>query len=95
MPLFPTFPPFFRRYYQRLPAREIKNIDTKINNSDEFIESSSIKEKNADLNPHFFNFLGITLQSDDILILFLLFFLYNEGVEDDILYIILILLLIG
>lgn len=95
MPLFPTFPPFFRRYYQRLPAREIKNINTKINNSDEFIESSSIKEKNADLNPHFFNILGITLQSDDILILFLLFFLYNEGVEDDILYIILILLLIG
>ena len=36
---------------------------------------------------------GIKLFLDDIIIIFLLFFLYNEGVKDDILFIILFLLL--
>ena len=39
--------------------------------------------------------LGIKLYLDDIIILGLLFFLYNEGVKDDILFITLILLLLS
>ena len=39
--------------------------------------------------------LGIKLFFDDILIIGLLFFLYSEGVKDDLLFIVLILLLLG
>lgn len=39
--------------------------------------------------------LGIKLYFDDILIIGLLFFLYSEGVKDDFLFIVLILLLLG
>lgn len=38
---------------------------------------------------------GIKLYSDDILIMGLLFFLYTEGVKDEMLFICLILLLLG
>lgn len=39
--------------------------------------------------------LGIKLYSDDLLIIGLLFFLYTEGVKDELLFICLILLLLG
>ena len=39
--------------------------------------------------------LGIKLYLDDIIILCLLFFLYNEGVKDDMLFLSLILLLLN
>lgn len=42
-----------------------------------------------------FEILGIELYLDDIIILGLLFFLYQEGVQDEMLYISLILLLIS
>lgn len=42
-----------------------------------------------------FEILGIMLYLDDIIILGLLFFLYKEGVQDELLYIVLIMLLIG
>ncbi len=41
-----------------------------------------------------FQFLGITLYIDDIIIIFLLLFLYFEGVKDQFLFISLILLLL-
>lgn len=41
----------------------------------------------------FFNIFGFSLHIDDLLILALLFFLYQEGIEDMYLYIALILLL--
>ncbi len=42
-----------------------------------------------------FEILGIQLYLDDIIILGLLFFLYQEGVQDEMLYIALILLLLS
>lgn len=42
-----------------------------------------------------FNVFGIWLYLDDIIILGLLFFLYQEGVQDEMLFIVLILLLLG
>lgn len=42
-----------------------------------------------------FEILGIKLYSDDILLLCLIFFLYNEGVQDQYLFIALILLLLS
>jgi hypothetical protein len=42
-----------------------------------------------------FQFFGITLYFDDILLICLLIFLYNEGVKDQFLFISLILLLLS
>lgn len=58
----------------------------------------SKKEKNdasfSD-NTVFFEILGIKLYFDDLLIICLIFFLYTEGVNDQILFIALILLLLS
>ena len=51
---------------------------------------------NKDTNDNvFFEILGIKLSYDDILLIFLIFFLYTEGVKDDFLFIALVLLLIS
>ena len=42
-----------------------------------------------------FSFFGIDLHYDDILLICLLIFLYNEGVQDQLLFIVLILLLLS
>ena len=42
-----------------------------------------------------FEIFGITLHFDDVLLICLLFFLYNEGVNDQFLFISLILLLLS
>ena len=42
-----------------------------------------------------FNLFGIDLFFDDILLICLIFFLYQEGVKDDWLFIVLVLLLLG
>lgn len=44
-------------------------------------------------NDNAFDVLGLSLHFDDLLIICLLFFLYNEGVYDTMLFIFLILLL--
>lgn len=46
-------------------------------------------------NNNCFEIFGITLYFDDILIICLLFFLYNEGVKDQLLFMSLILLLLS
>ena len=48
-----------------------------------------------DIESPIFEIMGIQLYLDDIIILGLLFFLYQEGVQDEMLYIALILLLLG
>lgn len=48
-----------------------------------------------DIETPIFEVFGIQLYLDDIIILGLLFFLYQEGVQDEMLYIALILLLIS
>lgn len=48
-----------------------------------------------DIESPIFEIMGIQLYLDDIIILGLLFFLYQEGVQDEMLYIALILLLLS
>ena len=53
-------------------------------------------DKSADIDEeNFFDFFGIKLSFDDLLILALLFFLYKEETKDPYLYISLILLLLS
>lgn len=55
-------------------------------------QAQSQKEKE---NAPIFEIFGIKLYFDDLLIIALLFFLYEEGVEDNLLFISLILLLLS
>lgn len=61
------------------------NLDNKKNNSNKTDNSSN----------YFFELFGLKLYFDDILLICLIFFLYQEGVKDDELFISLILLLLS
>ena len=50
---------------------------------------------NSDLNTPILEILGIKLYLDDLIIIGLLFFLYKEDVQDELLFFILILLLLS
>ena len=52
------------------------------------------KEKHQSDNVPVFNLLGINLYFDDVLLILVIFFLYNENVNDPYLFITLILLLL-
>lgn len=65
------------------------------NNKDYTKQTSDNKRTFKDSSQALFNILGLDLYSDDILILCLLFFLYVEGIKDEMLFLCLILLLIS
>ena len=78
--------------YQNDISHNQKN-DNKKNQPDEFISQNS-----SDFNQYkkpIFELFGIKLFFDDVLIISLIFFLYNEGVKDQSLFIALILLLLS
>lgn len=62
-------------------------------NNKENLDDRNIKNTNYD--DKVFEILGIKLHFDDILLICLIFFLYNEGVKDEYLFIALILLLLS
>ena len=62
----------------------IENIDDQKNNSKEQSHEN-----------YFFELFGLKLYFDDILLICLIFFLYQEGVKDDELFISLVLLLLS
>lgn len=67
------------------------------NLSNDFSNSNS-KQKKLPLEPddeYFFEIFGLKLYFDDVLLICLLFFLYEEGVKDQELFISLILLLLS
>ena len=69
------------------------------------LESNSSNEDNRNLNQknksnknnndYLFDLFGLKIFSDDILLVSLIYFLYSEGVKDDSLFIVLILLLLS
>ena len=90
MPPIFRFPNFSRpTYYMQSPKNvkpesKIKNVEKKENCS----SKSSKKEE------PFFEIFGLSLYFDDILLVCLIFFLYQEGVKDEGLFLALILLLL-
>ena len=76
----------------------INNNNSKKNNSSKYNSFGPINFKNplfTDIEEPIFEIFGIELYLDDIIILGLLFFLYKEGVQDEMLFISLILLLLS
>lgn len=75
-----------------------KKTSTNEEKSSRYYSFGPINFKNplfSDIEEPIFEILGIELYLDDIMILGLLFFLYQEGVQDEMLFISLILLLIS
>ncbi len=58
-------------------------------------DENSENYRNSDYDSSFFEIFGLKLYFDDILLICMIFFLYSEGVEDQMLFIALILLLIS
>ena len=69
-----------------------KDSNSTFNSNDETRYKCS--NSNSSNNQIFLSILGIDLYFDDLLILCLLFFLYQEGVKDEMLFICLLLLLL-
>ena len=100
----PSYPPHISNYS---PAEDKASVKEDIScekttneneKSSRFYSFGPINFKNpffTDMEEPIFEILGIQLYLDDIIILGLLFFLYQEGVQDEMLFIALILLLLS
>lgn len=76
--------------YSNNQTKELNNTYTKPKVE---IEKKNNSKSNPDKN-YFFELFGLKLYFDDILLICIIFFLYQEGVKDDELFISLILLLL-
>lgn len=96
------YPPFYRYSYNH---SYWKNPQININKEIENKKESPVQEDNSNLGKKkenrnssdspFIEILGISLYFDDILLICLLLFLFEEGVDDQWLYIAIILLLLS
>lgn len=102
---FPFYPYYHSRYYplnknhvhaQRNLHKPNVDISTHHNScsQNKKIDKKTIENQNESENV-IFNILGLKLYYDDILLLCLIFFLYNEGIKDESLFMVLVLLLLS
>lgn len=85
---FPYFPPYRKyNYYNNYKNNVNNSIPKNYNNP-----QNTIQNKNDEI---WLDIFGIKLYSDDILLLSLLYFLYEEEVKDEGLFLALVLLLIS
>lgn len=85
--------PYYRyqqQYMNNLKNSQANKAENSITNSIKI--SNTINQNSNDSKP-IFEIFGIKLYMDDLIILGLLYFLYQENVKDEMLYIILFLLL--
>ena len=102
MPLYPPFNyPFYFNNHKNPRNFDtyhyIKNYINSNKQTSNNVHNKAVKEKaseNTEASEAFFEIFGLKLYFDDILIMCILFFLYNEKVHDDELFICLILLLL-
>lgn len=98
---YPYNPPYYGYYNNyanlyNLQKQQKEKKEDSITNSIEVsntIHSNSHSETYSDTEKSIFEIFGIKLYLDDLIILGLLFFLYQQNVQDEMLYIILFLLL--
>ena len=72
-----------------------RNYNKKRTSKNNFANFNISAILNSDLNTPILEILGIKLYLDDLIIIGLLFFLYKENVQDELLFFILILLLLS
>lgn len=97
MPFHFPFMPYGYNYNYRRPVSHIQNMVTSANTN----IVSNVKEKDKEKysenkdSEYFFELFGMKLYFDDVLIICILIFLYNEQVRDQELFLCLVLLLIS
>lgn len=109
MPRFPFMPfpyykvdPKYSAYHNNLIQKHIayNNLSNKVpnnysnNSTTSACEDSDKNKSNGNNDDYLFDLFGLKLYFDDILIVSLLYFLYSQGVKDEGLFIVLILLLL-
>lgn len=85
----------YYRYYRPYSPNRFHPFPIEDKSTNDENSNSQKKSSRYDSSDPIFQILGISLYLDDIIILGLLFFLYQEGVQDEMLYISLILLLLS
>lgn len=94
-----SYPIADKSHVESNPQEETsRKIPSEEEKSSRYYSFGPINFKNpffSDIENPIFEILGIELYLDDIIILGLLFFLYQEGVQDEMLFISLILLLLS
>lgn len=76
----------------------VGNTSYKDLNKENLNLSSNLNEKNKSnkyADDYLFDLFGLKIYNDDVLLVSLIYFLYSEGVQDDSLFLVLILLLLS
>ena len=99
---FSRIPPHFAYNQMNSTPKTIPNYYkesiTHSNISEEAESSRSFTQKNKsnkNIDNYLFDLFGLKIYHDDVLLVSLIYFLYSEGVKDDGLFIVLILLLLS
>lgn len=83
----------YNNSYNDNSKKNLNIIENNITSKDSDKKNNS--KRSNDTDSYFFELFGLKLYFDDILLISLIFFLYEEGVKDDELFISLILLLLS
>lgn len=85
----------YKEDYSNFKRKKYNNYSYEISKKSPIINSEISDKSDNSQTSQSFQILGITLYFDDILLICLIFFLYTEGVEDQSLFISLVLLLLS
>lgn len=96
---YPYNYPYYR-YYNTYNTNNIQQSKNEKEKKDSITSSNEVSNTtnsrfNSNTEPNIFEIFGIKLYLDDLIILGILFFLYEQNVKDEMLYIILFLLLLS
>lgn len=95
MPFYSPFNlPFFYNNYKYHHHTSINQNNQNKETQKKYIDHKEKASVNSEASDSFFEIFGLKLYFDDILIICILFFLYNEKVHNEELFICLILLLL-
>ena len=93
-----NFPFPFYKNYSRVPPYYPPPTTPEVcqtNKNSDSLNNNSQKNKSNKNDNYLFDLLGLKIYYDDVLLVSLLYCLYSEGVKDDGLFIVLILLLLS
>lgn len=80
---------------KKLSNNYSSRLNNDLNNLSKINKKNNSKNNSSNNENYFFELFGLKLYFDDILLLCLIFFLYEEGVKDDELFLSLVLLLLS
>lgn len=93
---YSTYPYSYANYYNHYQKPTYSTKDyANTNTCQAKPKKEKVQEPSSNEDRGFFELLGMKLYFDDILLICLIFFLYTEGVQDEMLFLALILLLLS